>query len=322
MWLVLLLYSLMASTFTIGKIAVTYITPIFFIGIRMIIGGALLLLYTFFVKRQHWRFSWSDWWLFAQIVLFHIYCSYIFEFWGLQYLSSSKVSLYFNFSPFVTALLSYFLLNERLSRKKWLGLFIGFVGMIPLMLGQSDNLATTGFLSFSWADVALMGSVICSAYGWMVMHELVVKRHYIPFMVNGFGMFIGGIAALATSALIEGWPPTLCTPTSAVGTLSALLEQSLGCYMAALVIAALSIVFLIIVGNVICYNLYGFLLHKYSATFISFAGFTTPIFAALYGFLLLKEKIGISFIVCLILMSLGLYLFYQDELGVNKKSFQ
>lgn len=322
MWLVLLLYSLMASTFTIGKIAVSYIMPVFFIGIRMIIGGMLLLLYTYFFNKKHWRFSWSDWWLFTQIVLFHIYCSYIFEFWGLQYLSSSKVSLYFNFSPFVTALFSYFLLSERLSHKKWIGLFIGFVGMIPLMVGQSNNVISGGFLSFSWADLAIMFSVICSAYGWMVMHELVVKRRYVPFMVNGFGMFIGGIAALLTSAFVEGWPPALCTPISVAGTFSALLEQSWGCYVAALVITALSVGFLIIVGNIICYNLYGFLLHRYSATFISFAGFTTPIFTAIYGWFLLGERVSISFVLCLILLSAGLYLFYQDELGVNKKGFQ
>jgi drug/metabolite transporter (DMT)-like permease len=194
--------------------------------------------------------------------------------------------------------------------------------MIPLMLGQSSNLAQTGFLSFSWADLAVMFSVICAAYGWMVMHQLVVKRRYTPFMVNGFGMFVGGIAALLTSAVLEGWPPVLCTPISAAGTVNAFLEQSLGCYSAALLIAILSVGFLVIIGNIICYNLYGYLLHTYSATFISFAGFTTPIFAAIYGWFLLGEKVGISFILCLILLSAGLYLFYEDELGKNKKSFQ
>ena len=39
MMLLVVLYMLFASTFTIGKAALAYTTPILFIGMRMVIGG-------------------------------------------------------------------------------------------------------------------------------------------------------------------------------------------------------------------------------------------------------------------------------------------
>lgn len=49
MMLVLLLYMLFASTFTMGKAALAYTTPIFFTAIRMFAGGTLLLIYQHFL---------------------------------------------------------------------------------------------------------------------------------------------------------------------------------------------------------------------------------------------------------------------------------
>jgi drug/metabolite transporter (DMT)-like permease len=71
---------------------------------------------------------------------------------------------------------------------------------------------------------------------------------------------------------------------------------------------------MIIIANIIFYNLYGYLLHFYSATWLSFVGFITPLFAALYGWLFLNETIGWAYFISIFIVFWGLYLFYQDEL--------
>ncbi|MCV5950917.1 DMT family transporter, partial [Escherichia coli] len=67
------------------------------------------------------------------------------------------------------------------------------------------------------------------------------------------------------------------------------------------------------------YNLYGTLLKRYSATFMSFAGFTTPLFTALFGWLVLGEIVTWPFYVSFCIVLLGLVLFDQEEL---KQSYQ
>ncbi len=129
MLLVLLLYFLFASTFTIGKAALFYISPVLLIAIRMIVGGLLLLGMHYFFRRSDWRFEWRDVGSFFNITLFLIFISFISEFWALKYVTATKACLLYNMSPFITALLAYLILNEYLTMRQWLGLIIGFFGL-------------------------------------------------------------------------------------------------------------------------------------------------------------------------------------------------
>lgn len=312
---VLLLYMFMASTFTFGKAVLYYLQPFFFIALRMMGGGILLLGYQYFFRRNRFKIERKDWFLFAQIIAFHIYFGYIFEYWGMQYVSSSKTCLLYNLSPFITALIVYVLFNERLSVQKWIGLTVGFVGMLPILSTQESTEALTQHIGiFSLPEVSIFLSVASTAYGWIVMHQL-VKKHYSPILINGIGMFFGGLFALITSAFIEGWPPKLYTPVQESSVIVQLLGGCLGStFFVSLAMAVFYTLLLIIIGNVICYNLYGNLLKKYSATFLSFAGFTTPLFAALFGWLFFGEIIPWQFYVSVVAVFFGLWIFYRQEL--------
>jgi len=71
-----------------------------------------------------------------------------------------------------------------------------------------------------------------------------------------------------------------------------------------------SVVFL---AEVICYNLYAFLLKRYSATFLAFAGCLYPIFGALLGWFFFHEKITYNFFISVTIVSAALYLYYIAE---------
>src|SRR5207302_6596817 len=109
MYLIVLLYMLLSSTFTIGKAVLAYTQPIFFIGIRMIIGGSLLLAYIRLFHKSLWKLERAHVRLCAQIMFFHIYCAFVLEFIGLERMTSAKACLLYSFSPFVTALFAYFM---------------------------------------------------------------------------------------------------------------------------------------------------------------------------------------------------------------------
>jgi drug/metabolite transporter (DMT)-like permease len=107
-------------------------------------------------------------------------------------------------------------------------------------------------------------------------------------------MLLGGPMALGHSRITENWNPVPVTE----------FVPFLECAF-----------LLIIVSNLICYNLYGALLRKYTATFMSFAGFSTPLFTAFFGWLFLGETVSFSFYLSAVIVFAGLILFNQEELG-------
>jgi len=295
MFLVAFLYMVIASTFTIGKLALNYVQPVFLIGVRMTLAGTLLLGYLYFFKRSALKFSKKHLFDFAAIILFHIFFAFVAEFWAMQFLNSSKVCLFYNLSPFISALFSYFWFSEKMTLKKLAGLLIGFFGFLPILI--SGGLEEP-FLFFSWPELAMLFSVTCASFGWIVVRRL-GRAGYSMLFVNGIGMFFGGLLSLGTSFVVEGMPA---------------LKTSAGFFTVDGAIVAGYTVLLVLFANVLFYNLYGYLLQRYTATFLSFAGFLTPLFAAIFGWFILGESVSASFFVTIGLVLAGLYFFYQEEL--------
>jgi len=301
MFLVILVYMLFASGFTIGKAVLYYLDPIFFIGFRMILAGTILLSYLYFRNRSQLRLQKRDLWLFMQVAIFHVYFAYVTEFWALQYLTSFKTAFIYNLTPFFSALLAYFFFSEKMNLRKWLGMFIGFFGFLIILAdgGSPGEASKHAFGFFSWPEIALLVSVVSAVYGWVLLKKLNREKNYSIVMVNGAGMLTGGFLALITSFFVEG-VPKLKLASSSPGF------DILTCFSYAIL--------LIIITNVIACNLYGYLLKKYSFTFLSFVGFICPLFAALYGNIFLAERPTIYFFISVAIVAVGLYLFYKEEL--------
>lgn len=321
MILVLLAYLLLSSTFVIGKAALVYAQPIFLIGVRMTLGGLFLLGFVYFFNKNQWKFKKEDFWLFAQIAFFHIYLSFILEFWSYQYVTSSKAAFMFNLSPFITALFAYIFFGDRMSKRKWLGLLIGFAGSLPVIIAQTPatELSAGHFLFLSVPEICLLISATASVYGWIVMKKLVVNKNYSPIFVNGIGMFFGGIAAFITSFLAEKKPLLKCAidSTKSISRNNLSYSQWFCCSWSNFFIFMSYVLLLILVANIIFYNFYGFLLKKYTPTFLSLVGLLCPVFTALLGWVFLDETVSLVFFLSLAVVILGAYIFYLDELQEN-----
>ncbi len=298
MFYVFLLYALFASVFTISKTALEYSQPFFLIGTRMIFAGIILLGYQIIFKKQSFSFKQPVWIKLFQLSLFNIYLTNVFEFWGLRFLTSFKTCFIYSLSPFISALLCYFIFSEKLNTRKTIGLCLGFLGFLPILLSQTSGEEQAGqFFIFSWAELSVMLAATLSVYGWIILRQLINDHGLSPLFANGMSMLIGGAMALGHSLMVEEWNPI---PTT---NFYIFLECT---------------VLLIIISNLVCYNLYGYLLKKYSAVFMSFAGFTTPLFTALFGWLFLGEVVTWPFYLSLLLVMCGLWVYDQEE--INKLS--
>lgn len=290
--LVLILFALFASIFSLQKINLNYSEPFFLIGLRMTIAGIFILIYIKF-KNINEQIKKKDIKFFIYLAIFNIYLNSIFEIWGLKNMSSSKACMIYSLSPFITAIMAFLLLKEKITKNKTLGLIIGICGIIPTInIKTEEELNIENIYILSTSEISLILSVIFSVIGWICLKKI-IKLQYSYITANAISMLIGGILTLIHSYLSgEKWNPTPVTDYK-----NFIYYTFLTC----------------LISNIICYNLFGYLLKFFSTTFMTFAGLITPFFASIFGFIFLKEIITINFFISITIFFLGLIIFYREE---------
>jgi len=299
MTFIILLQALFATSFPMGKYLLNFVSPLFLSGTRMLVAGAILITYEYFFSSAEFKFKKEHFWTFAQIIILGMYMTYGLRLYALRELPVWKVSFFYNFSPFLTALYAYLLFQQRLTTKQWSGLVVGIIGMFPILISSSPAEATMGeFFYISKYEIFLILSVSFHCYSWILIQKLVRYQDYQTSVVNGVCMASGGLISLINAYLLEGTPKITDPAAFCKG-----------------------LIIMIFISNIVCHNIYAGLLKKYSATFMSFTSFLSPLFAALYGWAFFQERISWHFYVSIIIVLLGLYIFYQDELK-HKSNFE
>lgn len=294
--LVIALYAVWSSTFSIGKLALAFSPPVFLTGFRMFLAGAILFAYLMIAKRSSFQLRMKQWGFLFILGFFSVYLTNILEFWGLQHLTAAKASFIYSLSPFFSALFSYIHFKEKMNSRKWLGLGIGFLGFIPVLLmqtGSEDLLSVWKFLSLP--SLALMGAALASVYGWVLLRLAVKQSEISPFMANGTSMLLGGAMALVHSFFVDSWSPIPIERGHVFDVTKIIL-------------------ILTFLSNIVCYNLYGMMLKRYTATFLSFMGLLSPIFASFAGWIFLREPISWTIFFSTAIVSTGLWIVYRAEL--------
>ena len=151
--------------------------------------------------------------------------------------------------------------RQHPSRGEWLGLAIGFVGVVWLNVGSEMRASPGGML-------ALLAAPIAWAWGsvWSRGRDLPA-----PFMSTAAQMLCGGVAmgvlGLALGERITQWPPL--EATLAVGYLAAF-------------------------GSIVAFSAYVWLLQNVRPALATSYAYVNPPIAVLLGALLLDEHFGIS----------------------------
>ena len=298
MLLIITLYAIIALTFTISKVAVASADPLFLVAVRMIASGILLLAIRYFTcvytaQTYYMRdITYRDIRDFFMVSFFHIYAAFVLEFWALQYVSSIKANFTYALTPFIAMLFSYLLYGSKITFKQLIGVCTACLGMIPLLVCSSDIFFSTDHCySFTWADVSLLGAVISSTYAWFVIRTL-VERGYVLVTINGIAMLLGGLGVALT------WIFTRDPYVFPIYDMSTFF---------------ITVIALIILSNIVIYNLYGWLMTQYSINFLTFAGFLSPLFGSFLGILFLGERVSWYHGFALTTLIIGLYIFYRDE---------
>lgn len=288
-FIVFFTFAVWAWSFPLGKWAGDTGSILLVTSVRQLLAAAILFLFFAFSKRKLKLPTVTQLKGLLILGIFGFYITNYLELLGLSTISSSRASLIYGLSPFIAAILSYIKLKEKISAQKFLGLLVGFLAFLPIIM----DIGRGGFsFDVSIGDLALVGATAFAMYGWVVLRDLVKEQKMDPIGANAWAMLFGGLACFIHSIFSDVWNPIpIFNPTAFIASIS----------------------ILVVISNLICSNLYSFLLKKYTVTFLSLAGMSTPFFATAWGWMFLGETFDVRNIFSAVLMALGLWIVYREE---------
>lgn len=311
MILLFLAYAFLASAISTNKIILYAIAPEFLVAIRMLVAAALLALYSFFLK--HHRIIWRHVCQYGPtiiiVALFTTFFPSNLKAYALANMPSSKMAFFGTLDPFVAAFYSYIVYGERLTPKKWLGVGLGFAGMMVLIFSASPlKEQLKAFSIVSYPELAAFWAIVLSRLGWITAQQLLKKEILGPVQLNILTMSIGGAISLVAALLRH---QTSITSLS-FAPLTILKEYPLNQVSSTTQLMGF-LSYTIIVGNILGYTMYAAMLKRYSATFIALTSFSIPLFVHALGWLFLNEQLSGSFFMACFITFAGLVVFFFDE---------
>lgn len=145
--------------------------------LRLELGAAGFLLYVFF--RQGWRRLWLavrvDWRLFAGLAVVGVAAESYLIFLSLRFTTAARSSLLSNTSPIMTAILAFLILKEAFTRRKVVGMVLGFAGVGGAMLSRGGDIYGGG-AGFWVGDLLALAAGACWSV-YTVWGEAAARRH-------------------------------------------------------------------------------------------------------------------------------------------------
>ena len=261
-WLVLC--GIWGSTWLFIKLGLADLPPFTFASIRFIIASAIVFS-IIRIRGIELPRARSDWLLLAVTGILSFGFNYGLVFWGEQYITSGLAALLQATTPAFGLVFAHFNLpGERLSWTKIGGVVLGVFGVAVVF---SNQLAVAGRQALAGC-VALLLSSIFVAYS-----NVLVKKHgkkLNPAIMTAGQMLFGLLLLLAASVTLEGNP--------------------LRYHWTAMAIIAL--LYLAIVGSVIAFLLYYWLILNMDVTKSMLIALVTPVVAVILGMIVLNEEFG------------------------------
>ena len=274
---ILILAIVWGSSFTAVKISVDEFTPVQIAFVRVLIAGLIVFAFALFAEFKL-PMQLKNWGILLLIALFSNVLPFSLIGWASTISDSSTISILMATSPiFALVLAHFFTTDDRLSWFKVLSVMIGFSGVLILFLSSLSLLHTSNLLAKLAALLAAVSYVVAGLLTRKLTEDLGVPS--ITSIVLGFSAL-----SLAPIAFSEGFSTI---QSYSVETLVSVLY--LGVFSTAL-------------SLVIRYSL----ILEVGYTFVSYTGFLIPVFAIIFGALLLNEELNLNTFIALLLVLLAL----------------
>jgi drug/metabolite transporter (DMT)-like permease len=252
------------------KIALETMPPFLMGGLRYMLAG--LSLAAILKLRGRSLPPFADWGRIAVLGFFMLFFGNGGVVWGEQFVPSGLTAVLIGTSPFwmvtVDAMVSG---GRQLYARQWLGLTIGFAGIVLLVW---PDIRAGGEVGRNFAFGVLALQIACA--GWAV-GSAYTRRHVMPRDVLGSAalqMLTGGVFLTIAGTAFGEWPRLAFSTRTAV-----------------------AFVYLVVVGAVIAFAAYSYALRHLDIAIVSLYSYINPIIAVALGTLLLGEPFHVRMLI-------------------------
>jgi drug/metabolite transporter (DMT)-like permease len=253
------------STWLAIKIGLAYLPPFLSAGARFVIASALLFA-IIRIRGLRIPFTREAWKTYFAIGVLSFSIPFALVYWGEQFIPSSLGSILFGAFPFTVALCTHFFSDdERLDTFKTIGTVVGFLGIVIIFAPGLTWTGEHGMLGMG----AVLVSMAMQAYALIP-----IKKHgkdISPFVMNFVGMSMSAVFLLLLGAVFERDLPATWN-----------------------VISIGAVTYLAVIGSVVAFVTYYWLLKHLEAVYLSLSSFINPIIAVMLGAIVLGESLAPS----------------------------
>jgi drug/metabolite transporter (DMT)-like permease len=260
----LCLCAIWGSTWLAIKMGLRDLPPLTFAGIRFAIAAVLLfaIIEIRGIRLPRRRAEWN---LLAYTGLLSITINYALVFSGEQYISSGMAAVLSATVPlFGLPLAHRYLAREPLTGRKMVGVVLGFVGVAIVFSGQLG----IGGSRALWASFGIIIAALSTAHASVLVKAK--GTHIDPAVMAGVQMAGGCIPLLLCGIALEGNP--------------------FAYHWTPLAVAAM--LYLAILGSVIAFLLYYWLIRHTDVTGVLLIPLVTPLVAVFFGVVFAGEIVG------------------------------
>ncbi|MCB2231068.1 EamA family transporter [bacterium] len=283
-----LLCLIWGSTWIAIKIGLSAAPPLQTASLRFMLAVSILTAIVI-LRKYPYPDGWRTWVKVGYPGVWMYGIHYALIYFAQLHISSSLTAVLFASFPFFVAILSTLRLHETpVTRLGWCGIAVGFGGVVLI---SYEQLATSGDL--------FLGTVLALAATYAAAHGLVLHKKYHAreniVVTSSIQMLFGGVPVLIAALLFESWSDFHVS------------AESVG-----------SIVYLAVMGTVVAFLSYYWLLARMTAVSASLTAFITPLVAIFIGVLFFAESLSIPIIAGATLILSGVALSIERPNGQTK----
>ncbi len=272
------------TTYLVSRYATKFLPGIYIAGIRQLASGSILLLY-FKARGFAWpeRQSWKP--ILIQSTLL-LAINNGAQTWAVQYIASGLTAIIAALMPLLVTVLSIiFIRTVIFNRTILLGLIGSFLGILLIF---QDYLPFIFLDKFRFGVALAFFGTICFASG--TVYASINKPLVSVFYSASLQMCVAGILLLLFSI--------------ATGSFVSPSHIDVKAYYCLL--------YLIVIGSLLCYSAFMYAVQHLPATQVSVFAYVNPIVAIILGFCILKEPLTLKIILGSLLTVGGVYLVNQE----------
>jgi probable blue pigment (indigoidine) exporter len=244
---------LMGSSFTVGKIGLTYVSPLLLVGLRFTIAGLLM---SVLVRQKQLPMNWSDWGRVFVIGTFQTAGVMSCIFLSLRTITAGESSILTFSNPLMVVIMGTVFLGIRYRIMQWIGALIGFLGVF-VTLGFHLQLTTGTLLGLGAAVSWSIATILIKQWG----------SKFNVWVLTAYQMLFGGSLLLIIGVTLEAPKLTLN------------------------VISVSIILWLAIMASIVQFAIWFYLINEGDPGKTSAFLFLAPFFGVLTGWVLLEEVV-------------------------------